>query len=142
MASASLPSRTVAPLEGRPDGDVVLAVEGLRKAYGEKEAVRGIDLEVRRGEIFTFLGPNGAGKTTTVEVVEGYRDRDAGQVTVLGRDPAHPTRMALEDRRRPADVRRVAGADRAGGVDAVRALLPTAARRRADARSRRVERRP
>ncbi len=64
----------------------------LRKAYGEKEAVGGIDLEVRSGEIFTFLGPNGAGKTTTVEILEGYRNRDAGEIEVLGQDPAHPTR--------------------------------------------------
>src|SRR5690349_13312033 len=69
-----------------------IAIEGLRKAYGDKEAVRGIDLEVRDGEILTFLGPNGAGKTTTVEILEGYRQRDAGTVSVLGADPAHPTR--------------------------------------------------
>src|SRR5690349_15570974 len=64
-----------------------IAIEGLRKAYGDKEAVRGIDLEVRDGEILTFLGPNGAGKTTTVEILEGYRQRDAGTVSVLGADP-------------------------------------------------------
>ena len=51
-----------------------IEVQGLRKAYGEREAVRGIDFEVRRGEIFGLLGPNGAGKTTTVEILEGYRD--------------------------------------------------------------------
>lgn len=62
-------------------------MRGLRKAYGSVEAVRGIDLEVRSGEIFAFLGPNGAGKTTTVEILEGYRDRSAGQVSVLGEDP-------------------------------------------------------
>jgi ABC-2 type transport system ATP-binding protein len=66
----------------------VISVLGLRKSYGELEAVRGIDLEVAAGEIFAFLGPNGAGKTTTVEVLEGYRDRTAGEVTVLGADPA------------------------------------------------------
>jgi ABC-2 type transport system ATP-binding protein len=66
----------------------VISVVGLRKSYGELEAVRGIDLEVAAGEIFAFLGPNGAGKTTTVEVLEGYRDRTAGEVTVLGADPA------------------------------------------------------
>jgi len=59
-------------------------------SYGETEAVRGIDLEVRTGEIFAFLGPNGAGKTTTVEILEGYRRRDAGEVTVLGHDPQDP----------------------------------------------------
>lgn len=62
-------------------------MRGLRKAYGPVEAVRGIDLEVRSGEIFAFLGPNGAGKTTTVEILEGYRDRSAGEVSVLGQDP-------------------------------------------------------
>jgi ABC-2 type transport system ATP-binding protein len=66
----------------------VIAVRGLRKRYGDKEAVRGIDLEVRRGEIFAFLGPNGAGKTTTVEILEGFRTADAGSVRVLGVDPA------------------------------------------------------
>jgi ABC-2 type transport system ATP-binding protein len=67
--------------------DSVISIRGLRKSYGEFEAVRGIDLEVRRGEVFAFLGPNGAGKTTTVEILEGYRDRSAGEVEVLGEDP-------------------------------------------------------
>jgi ABC-2 type transport system ATP-binding protein len=58
-------------------------------SYGETEAVRGIDLEVRTGEIFDFLGPNGAGKTSTVEILEGYRKRTGGEVSVLGEDPAH-----------------------------------------------------
>jgi ABC-2 type transport system ATP-binding protein len=57
-------------------------------SYGETEAVRGIDLEVHRGEIFAFLGPNGAGKTSTVEILEGYRKRTGGEVSVLGEDPA------------------------------------------------------
>ncbi|HEX2265762.1 MAG TPA: ABC transporter ATP-binding protein [Solirubrobacterales bacterium] len=65
----------------------VISIKGLRKSYGETEAVRGIDLEVSRGEIFAFLGPNGAGKTTTVEILEGYRRRSGGEVTVLGEDP-------------------------------------------------------
>jgi ABC-2 type transport system ATP-binding protein len=72
--------------------DPVISVRGLHKRYGEVEAVRGIDLEVHRGEIFAFLGPNGAGKTTTVEILEGHRARDAGEVTVLGRDPARAGR--------------------------------------------------
>ncbi|SEK93591.1 ABC transporter ATP-binding protein [Streptacidiphilus jiangxiensis] len=67
--------------------DVVIRVCGLRMRYGPFEAVRGVDLEVRRGEIFAFLGPNGAGKTTTVEILEGYRRRTAGEVSVLGEDP-------------------------------------------------------
>jgi ABC-2 type transport system ATP-binding protein len=65
-----------------------ISVRGLRKAYGKLEAVRGIDFEVARGEVFGLLGPNGAGKTTTVEILEGYRRRDAGEVEVLGVDPA------------------------------------------------------
>jgi ABC-2 type transport system ATP-binding protein len=70
----------------------VISVGGLRKSYGELEAVRGIDLEVARGEIFAFLGPNGAGKTTTVEILEGYRQPSAGKVSVLDSDPAHAGR--------------------------------------------------
>jgi len=66
----------------------VVSVRGLVKRYGSVEAVAGIDLEVRRGEIFAFLGPNGAGKTTTVEILEGFGQRTAGQVCVLGQDPA------------------------------------------------------
>ena len=66
----------------------MIGVRGLRKSYGGREVVRGIDLDVRCGEVFAFLGPNGAGKTTTVEILEGYRVRDAGEVSVLGRDPA------------------------------------------------------
>ena len=68
--------------------DAAIEVRGLRKAYGEHEAVRGIDFAVRRGEVFGLLGPNGAGKTTTVEILEGYRDRSGGDVCVLGMDPA------------------------------------------------------
>jgi ABC-2 type transport system ATP-binding protein len=63
-------------------------VSGLRKSYRNYEAVRGIDLEVARGEILAFLGPNGAGKTTTVEILEGFRTRSAGAVRVLGVGPA------------------------------------------------------
>lgn len=65
-----------------------IEVRGLKKSYGPVEAVRGVDLTVEGGEVFALLGPNGAGKTTTVEILEGYRDRDAGTVSVLGHDPA------------------------------------------------------
>jgi ABC-2 type transport system ATP-binding protein len=66
----------------------VVSVQGLRKRYGEVDAVAGIDLEIEHGEIFAFLGPNGAGKTTTIEILEGFRTRTAGEVSVLGVDPA------------------------------------------------------
>ena len=67
-----------------------IAVRGLRKSYGDLEAVRGVDFEIEQGEVFGLLGPNGAGKTTTVEILEGYRRRDAGDVSVLGHDPQSP----------------------------------------------------
>jgi ABC-2 type transport system ATP-binding protein len=69
--------------------DLVISIRALRKRYGDREAVRGIDLDVRRGEIFAFLGPNGAGKTTTVEILEGFRQSSDGQVQVLGANPWH-----------------------------------------------------
>ncbi|MFI6761437.1 ABC transporter ATP-binding protein [Micromonospora sp. NPDC050417] len=66
---------------------LAISVRGLRKSYGEHVAVAGLDLTVRTGEVFALLGPNGAGKTTTVEILEGYRRRDGGDVSVLGVDP-------------------------------------------------------
>jgi ABC-2 type transport system ATP-binding protein len=73
-----------------------ISVRGLRKSYGGVEAVRDISFEVRPGEVFGLLGPNGAGKTTTVEILEGYRARDAGEVSVLGRDPQGAPRELRE----------------------------------------------
>jgi len=67
-----------------------ISVRGLRKSYGSLEAVRGVEFEIGQGEVFGLLGPNGAGKTTTVEILEGYRTRDAGEVSVLGHDPQNP----------------------------------------------------
>jgi ABC-2 type transport system ATP-binding protein len=77
--------------------ELAIEVRGLRKSYGGQEAVRGIDFEVRAGEVFGFLGTNGAGKTTTIEILEGYRERSDGTATVLGIDPGRPTR-AWRDR--------------------------------------------
>ena len=72
--------------------NAAILVRDLRKSYGTQEAVRGISFQIAEGEVFGLLGPNGAGKTTTVEILEGYRKRDAGEVTVLGRDPARNDR--------------------------------------------------
>ena len=83
--------QSAAPLPGRQEpaaGSPVIEVRGLRKTYDGLDAVAGIDLTVAAGEVFAFLGPNGAGKTTTVEILEGYRRRTAGEVFVLGMDPA------------------------------------------------------
>ncbi len=66
----------------------VISVAGLKKSYGQTQAVSGVDLQISQGEIFALLGPNGAGKTTTVEILEGFRSRDSGEVKVLGFDPA------------------------------------------------------
>jgi ABC-2 type transport system ATP-binding protein len=74
-----------------------IRVRDLRKSYGTNEAVRGVDFDVEEGEVFGFLGPNGAGKTTIVEILEGYRQRSAGDVEVLGHDPARGER-ALRQR--------------------------------------------
>jgi ABC-2 type transport system ATP-binding protein len=74
------------------DGEPAIRVRGLAKAYGTLRAVDGIDLVVERGQCVALLGPNGAGKTTTTEILEGYRNRDAGDVQVLGVDPAHADR--------------------------------------------------
>jgi ABC-2 type transport system ATP-binding protein len=76
---------------------LAIEVRDLRKSYGDVEAVRGVSFEVLRGEVFCLLGPNGAGKTTTVEILEGYRERTAGEARVLGMDPARGQRE-LRDR--------------------------------------------
>jgi ABC-2 type transport system ATP-binding protein len=88
MFTNSLDAAVAAAEEGAAgQADAVIRVRGLHKRYGDHEAVRGIDLEVRRGEIFAFLGPNGAGKTTTVEILEGFREATGGTVEVLGENP-------------------------------------------------------
>jgi ABC-2 type transport system ATP-binding protein len=84
VPTASAARRTDVPL----DPDAAISIRGLVRRYGDSTAVDGLDLDIRRGEIFALLGPNGAGKTTTVEICEGFRRRDAGEVRVLGTDPA------------------------------------------------------
>src|SRR5262245_29182003 len=79
--------------------DSAIVVDSLYKSYGSFEGVRGVSFDVGVGEVFARLGPNGAGKTTTVEILEGFRHRDAGSVHVLGVDPAAPaTSRALRER--------------------------------------------
>src|SRR3954454_18898592 len=77
-------------------GQYAIEVADLHKSYGDVEAVRGISFNVERGEVFGLLGPNGAGKTTTVEILEGYRERSAGSVAVLGEDPSRASRRLRE----------------------------------------------
>ena len=108
----------------------MIEIAGLRKAYAGRTILGGIDLTVRPGELVALLGPNGAGKTTTVEIVEGYRDQDAGAVRVLGEDvrrggPALRARIGLmlqggaglEPRATPRDLVRLYGAFHDGGRD-------------------------
>ncbi len=100
---SSVPNYAAAQLRsavGKPSqsgGEVAIRVRGLGKSYDGRVVLCGIDLDVYTGEIFGLLGPNGAGKTTTIEILEAYRQRGAGEVTVLGVDPARPTR-AWRDR--------------------------------------------
>jgi ABC-2 type transport system ATP-binding protein len=86
----------------------VIDVRGLRKSYGDVEAVKSVDLHVERGEVFALLGPNGAGKTTTTEILEGFRPRTAGDVSVLGHDPA---RSEVDLKRRIGIVLQSTGVD-------------------------------
>jgi ABC-2 type transport system ATP-binding protein len=95
MQAQSIRSPAQGCHDGRVPNSAAIEVVGLRKAYGAHEAVRGLTFSVQRGEVFGLLGPNGAGKTTTVEILEGYRRRDAGTARVLGHDPGE----------RPAELR-------------------------------------
>jgi ABC-2 type transport system ATP-binding protein len=93
VTSTSATAVSGRPSTGEPlDPDAAISIRGLVKRYGEFVAVDGLDLDIRRGEIFALLGPNGAGKTTTVEICEGYRTPDAGTVRVLGANPADGAR--------------------------------------------------
>jgi ABC-2 type transport system ATP-binding protein len=85
VRAVTAPATPVVP----PDGDVVLDVRDLRMRYGRTDVLHGVTFAARRGEVIALLGPNGAGKTTTIEILEGFRLRSAGAVTVLGVDPAH-----------------------------------------------------
>jgi ABC-2 type transport system ATP-binding protein len=89
-----------------PAAEHAIEVRALRKSYGDYEVLKGLDIEVRRGEVFGLLGPNGAGKTTTVEILEGYRSRTDGEVSVLGYDPAQ---RAIALRRRIGIVLQAGG---------------------------------
>ena len=93
----------------RTGHDVVIDVRGLTKSYGDNAAVAGIDLRIGKGEVFALLGPNGAGKTTTVEILEGYRRRDGGEVSVLGLDPG---RQRAQLKKRIGVVLQSTGVDR------------------------------
>ncbi|MFD4608727.1 ABC transporter ATP-binding protein [Streptomyces sp. NPDC058440] len=91
--------------------EITVDVRGLRKRYGDVTAVDGMDLAIRKGEVLGLLGPNGAGKSTTVEIIQGHRSRDAGEVTVLGADPASATRawrsrvgIVWQDESAPAEL--------------------------------------
>ncbi|MGO4760032.1 ABC transporter ATP-binding protein, partial [Streptomyces sp. 2MCAF27] len=91
--------------------DEAVRVRGLRKRYGAVAALDGVDLDIRQGEVFGILGPNGAGKSTTVEILQGDRARDAGEVSVLGRDPASAGRawrsrvgIVWQDESAPAEL--------------------------------------
>ncbi|MDQ1051813.1 ABC-type branched-subunit amino acid transport system ATPase component [Streptomyces sp. V4I2] len=75
---------------GRTDVQPVIQVRDLTMAYGDVDVLRGVDLDIHRGEVFPLLGPNGAGKTTTVEILEGFRQRSGGEVSVLATDPGRP----------------------------------------------------
>ena len=85
--SAAREAHQTGPVDAGDDGALVVDVRGLVKSYSGTQVVKGIDLAIRHGEVFALLGPNGAGKTTTVEILEGYRTRDLGEVSVLGVDP-------------------------------------------------------
>ena len=124
---------------GNDDGPAV-RVRGLIKSYGGAPAVRGVDLDIRQGEIFALLGPNGAGKTTTVEILEGYRTRDGGEVSVLGLDPgARPGSAEAADRHRAAvDRRRAATSPCARPSSMYAGVLPRPRPRRRGDRPRRA----
>ena len=96
-------SQTPAGEPGAPEGPVV-TVRDLRMRYGDHDVLTGVDFDLHAGEVLCLLGPNGAGKTTTIEILEGFRIRSAGEVTVLGDDPAHGRRVLAGAHRGGAPV--------------------------------------
>ncbi len=116
-----------------------VSVRGLSKAYGRLHAVRDLDLDVGYGEIFAILGPNGAGKSTTIEILEGHRKRDAGQVRVLGEDPGDcGAELARQDRHRAAGDQRLRDAHGTGNRAHVREVLRRGSSPRGATRTRRA----
>ncbi len=116
-------------------------VRGLSKSYGRLQAVRDLDLDVEYGEIFAILGPNGAGKTTTIEILEGHRKRDSGQVRVLGEDPGDSgQKLARQYRHRAAGSQRRRDAHSVGNRANVRQMLWHSAPSRGGARTCRAGR--
>ena len=102
----------------------LIAVSGLRMRYGSNDVLTGVEFDVEAGEVVCLLGPNGAGKTTTIEILEGFRIRSAGEVTVLGEDPATRRRgVAGAYRRRAAVVARPPALDAAPAAHPARRLL-------------------
>jgi ABC-2 type transport system ATP-binding protein len=91
-AATNRPAGPVRPDRVRPPTTVDIRIRGLIKRYGDSTAVSDVNLDIHTGEVFALLGPNGAGKTTTVEILEGYRRRDGGEVSVLGEDPGNAGR--------------------------------------------------
>ena len=123
------------------NGGAAIRVSGLRKSYGSHEALRGIDFEIGAGEVFGLLGPNGAGKTTTIEILEGYRDRDGGEVEVLGqRSRPGAQGVARAGRGRPPVLVALPEPDGAREPRGLRRLLREPTRCGGDHRDRRADR--
>ena len=140
MLTNSLEAAAVARSAAPPRRPAIRAA-GVRKAYGAVQALDGVDLTVRRGELLALLGPNGAGKTTLLEILEGHRRADAGEVSVLGHDPgAARARPARADRDRAPGGGPGPEPQRARGGRALRRRLPRAAPRRRGARAGRPRR--
>ena len=139
---AARPRPPAVPPSENPGAPVnAIEVSALTMSYGDREVLRGVDFEVASGEVFCLLGPNGAGKTTTVEILEGFRQRTSGNVTVLGMDPQAPADQAPRaDRHRPAGVRLPPAGPGQGADRLLALLLPQPARDQRPAQRRRAQR--